>query len=75
MGSITDSRDVRLSTLWETMKDREAWRAVVHGVAKNQTQLSDCTATMVNLRERARKHDPTLTTTLEISGAITLCTI
>jgi len=46
------------------MKDREARRAVVHGVAKNQTRLSDCTTTtVVNLREKARKHDPNLTTT------------
>ena len=37
LGSITDSMDMNLSKLWETVKDREAWHAAVHGVAKNQT--------------------------------------
>ena len=37
MDSITDLRDVSLSRLWELVMDREAWRAVVHGVAKSQT--------------------------------------
>ena len=38
---ITRSLDVSLSELQELVMDREAWHAVIHGVAKNQTQLSD----------------------------------
>ena len=40
---VVDSTDVCLSELWELVMDREAWRAAVHGVAKNQTQLSGWT--------------------------------
>ena len=38
---ITDSMDVSLSELRELVMDRETWRAVIHGVAKSQTRLSD----------------------------------
>ena len=41
LDSITHSTDVNLSKLQETVKDREAWHAAVHGAAKSWTQLSD----------------------------------
>ena len=41
LDGIMDSIDVSLSELREMVMDREAWRAVIHGVAKSQTQLSD----------------------------------
>ena len=47
---ITDSMDMSFSKLQEMVKDREAWRAAVHGVTKSWTQLSNWTTTLTSFK-------------------------
>ena len=49
LDTITDSTDMNLSKLWETVKDRRVWHAAVHGVAKSRTRLSSWTTTKCQL--------------------------
>ena len=56
LDGITDSMDMSLSELQEMVMDREAWRALIHGVEKSWTRLSDCTELNMNLKPSCKQH-------------------
>ena len=60
LDGIIDSMDMSLSKLWELVIMREAWRAAVHGVAKNWTQLSQLNWTELTCREKERQQRQSL---------------
>ena len=54
LDGIIDSMDMSLSKLWETVKDREAWHAAVHGVTKSWTSLSNRTTTKREISQKEK---------------------
>ena len=57
LDGITDSRDMNLSKLREKGKDREAWRAAVHGVTKSRTQMGDRITTATTAETQTQRTD------------------
>ena len=68
LDGITDSMNTNLGKLWEMVRDREAWRAAVHGVAKSRTQISNRTTTRNKLIYKTETDSQTSRTNLVPKG-------
>ena len=75
LDSITDSMDMSFSKLWEIVKDREAWPAVVHGVTKNWTRPSDWTTTAAKRKERNPLSTPTFYIFICFFSGLCMCIV
>ena len=75
LDGITDSADMSLCKLREMVKDREDWCAAVHGVTKNWTRLSDCTATKSLRRWRFGVNHSSQPTTLPFTPLLDTCSL
>ena len=60
------SMDMNLSELWELVMDREAWRAVIYGVTKSRTQLSNCTLWQKDLHQEDTGSEPVEANPLQV---------
>ena len=73
LGSITDSMDMNLSKLWETVEDRGAWQAIVHGVTVSRTTAADQAIASSCTAITTRPGTPSETRRVAVSNSTPCC--